>query len=224
MFLVLAFSLSWALLFLLLQKIYKDDALFNRVIVAATHEFVAGRCCEMIWYIEQSMKLDHFGRDVTFPQYCVMASTVGFFLYDSMVLLYNRFELTFVVHHILASLPLVTSLVTFNSGAELIFSLWFCELSGPFYHLHFFIKQSKYKLSSHAILNECIFLGIFVICRYGLAIWIMYKLYWSVESLFIIKFLYYTFFIFNQYLFYKMCMRARYFMISAREGKVPRHE
>ena len=224
MFLVLVFSLGWALLFFLLQKFYKDDALFNCVIVASAHEFVASRCCEMIWFIEQSMKLDQLGRGVTLRQYWVMASTIGFFLYDTMVLLYNRFELTFVLHHILASLPLVTSMVTFNSGAELIFSLWFWELSGPFYHLHFFIKQSKYKLSVLAILNECIFLAIFVICRYGLAVWIMHKLYWSVESLLIIKCFYCTFFIFNQYLFYKMCLRARYVIVGLRKGKVAKHE
>lgn len=224
MFLVLVFSLGWAILFLLLQKFYKDDALFNRVIVATAHEFVAARCCEIIWYIEQSMKLDRLGRNVTLPQYYVMASTIGFFLYDTMVLLYNRFELTFVMHHILASLPLVTSIATSNSGVELIFSLWFCELSGPFYHFHFFIKQSKYKLSGLAIINESIFLVIFVVCRYGLAIWIIYKLYWSVKSLLIIKFSYYTFFIFNQYLFYKMCMRARYVIVSVCKGKILKHE
>ena len=224
MFLVLAFSLGWALLFLLLQKFYKDDALFNRVIVATAHEFVAARCCEIIWYIEQSMKLDQLGRNVSLPQYYVMASTIGFFLYDTMVLLYNRFELTFAMHHILASLPLVTSITTSNSGAELIFSLCFCELSGPFYDFHFFMKQSKYKLSGLAIINECIFLVIFVVCRYGLAIWIIYKLYWSVKSLLIIKFSYYTFFIFNQYLFYKMRMRARYVIVSVCEGKVLKHE
>lgn len=149
------------LLFFLLQKFYKDDALFNRVIVASAHEFVASRCCEMIWFIEQSMKLDQLGRGVTLPQYCVMASTIGFFLYDTMVLLYNRFELTFVLHHILASLPLVTSMVTFNSGAELIFSLWFCELSGPFYHTSLFHQTIKIQVISSCNIKWMYFFSYF---------------------------------------------------------------
>ena len=219
MFMVLACCFGWALLFLLLQKFYKNDSIFNNYIVATVHAFLSCRCCEILWYIEQNMKLDQFGGDVTFAQYCVMSSTAGYLLYDTIVMLYNRDELVYVVHHILCFFMLAASIATLKCGAELIFSLWYCELSGPFLHMRFFIEQSKYKASNLAIINECIFTVIFVFCRYGLGSWTIYKLYSSQESLLIVKFACYTFFIFNQYIFYKMCMRARDVVTSARDAR-----
>ena len=92
-------------------------------------------------------------------------------------------------------------ITTWKSGAGLIFSLWYCELSGPFLHMHFFIEESKYKSSIFAIVNECI-LGVLVVgCRYGLGILTLYKLYWSSETLVILKLSCYVVklsFIFNQ--------------------------
>ena len=53
--------ITWSLLMFLLQKYYRDDLTFNSYIVAFIHAVISCRCCELVWYIEQSMKLDQFG-------------------------------------------------------------------------------------------------------------------------------------------------------------------
>ena len=219
MFMILICLIGWSTLFLLLQKFFKDDMTFNNYVVSFTHAFVIGRCCEIVWYIEQTMKLDQFGSDLTLPQYCVLSLSTGYLIYDTIICLYNRDEFAYVVHHVLSFLVLFAPILTLKSGAEVIFCLWYCELSGPFLHLRFFIEQSIYKHSTIAVINECVFAFLFVSCRYGLGLWTLYKLYWSPESLLMVKMFTLIFFFFNQYIFYMMCMRAKSVLGSVYENR-----
>ena len=109
---------------------------------------------------------------------------------------------------------------------EIIFCLWYCELSGPFLNLRFFIEQSIYRSSTIALMKECVFAFFFVSCRYGLGLWILYKLYWSPESLLMVKVFILTFFLFNQYIFCMMWMRTKSVLDSIYENayKTSKHK
>ena len=71
--------ITWSLLMFLLQKYYRDDLTFNSYIVAFIHSVISCRCCELVWHIEQSMKLDQFGGDLTIPQYYAISLVLGIF-------------------------------------------------------------------------------------------------------------------------------------------------
>ena len=63
MLLPFLFSGIWALLMVVLQKFYKNDLEYNSCINSFIHTFAICRGCELVWYIEESMKLDQFGDD-----------------------------------------------------------------------------------------------------------------------------------------------------------------
>ena len=66
MLLPLLFSGIWALLIFALQKFYKNDLEHNSCVNSFIHTFAVCRGCELIWYIEGSMKLDQFGDDLKY--------------------------------------------------------------------------------------------------------------------------------------------------------------
>ena len=71
--------------FFLLQKFSKFVFIFSNYVVFLSHAFVIGRCCEIVWYIEQSMKLNQFGSDVTSLQYYVLSLSTGYVMYDTII-------------------------------------------------------------------------------------------------------------------------------------------
>lgn len=209
MLLSLVFCACWGLVLILLQKLYYSDIRFNCCVVCLIHAFASCRGCEMVWYIEQSLKLDQFGSDLTESQYCVLSLSTGYFLYSTIMDVYNNVEFFYVVHHILCILILMTSITTLKCGPKLIVSIWCCEFSGPCFNLRNILQKTKYKSSVIALVNECAFAVVFIICRYGLGGWAFYKLLLSPDSLVIIKFGISVFFLFNQYIFYQMVVKAK---------------
>ena len=92
MLLSLVFCVCWGLVLILLQKLYYSDIRFNCCVVCLIHAFASCRGCEMVWYIEQSLKLDQFGSDLTESQYCVLSLSTGYFLYSTIMDVYNNVE------------------------------------------------------------------------------------------------------------------------------------
>ena len=210
MLLVLVSFVGWTCLFIVLQKFYKDDLAYTSHVISFTHASIICQCCEIVWYVEQSMKLDQFGSNLTIPQYCVLSLSAGYFLYDTSILcLYCREETFFISHHIISIFTLTSAMITLKSGPEIIFSIWWLEFSGPYLNMRFLLEKSAYKSTYIALINECIF-GITFICfRYGFGIWTLYKFYWSPETLFIIKVCSLTFFLINLYITVIICIKAR---------------
>ena len=85
MLLPFLFSGIWALLMVVLQKFYKNDLEYNSCINSFIHTFANCRGCELVWYIEGSMKLDQFGDDLSMPQYLVVSLSLGYFIYDFII-------------------------------------------------------------------------------------------------------------------------------------------
>ena len=217
MLMLVACCCGWGLIMFLLQKLYKNNLEFNSYIVAFIHALISCRCCEVIWYIEESMKLDQFGSDLTTPQYFVISLSAGYFLYDTIICFLIQEEVVFIVHHVICFTILLIAILTFKCGPELIWAIWSFEQSGPFLNLRFFLENSRHKSSGIAITNECLFCIVFLVFRYAVGSWVLHKLLVSQNSLLIIKLLCSTFFLYNQIILYTMLKRIKHVLGSAYE-------
>ena len=217
MLMLVACCCGWGIIMFLLQKFYKDNVEFNSYIVAFIHALISCRCCEIVWYIEESTKLDQFGSDLTMPQYFVISLSAGYFLYDTIICFLIQEELVFIVHHVICFATLLTAILTLKCGPELIWALWSFEQSGPCLNLRFFIENSRHKSSGIAITNECLFCIVFLVFRYAVGGWALRTLLVSQNSLLIIKLLCSTFFLYNQIILYTMLKRIKRVLSSVYE-------
>ena len=215
MLMLVACCCGWGLIMFLLQKFYKNNLEFNSYIVAFIHALVSCRCCEVVWYIEESMKLDQFGSDVTMPQYLVISLSAGYFLYDTIICFLIQEQLVFIVHHVICFTILLIAILTLKCGPELIWAIWSFEQSGPCLNLRFFLEHSSHKSSGIAITNECLFCIVFLVFRYAVGSWVLHKLLVSQNSLLTIKLLCSTFFLYNQIILYTMLKRIKRVLSSA---------
>ena len=143
MLMSVVFCACWGLVLILLQKFCYDDIRFNCCFVCLIHAFTSCPGCEMVWYIEQSLKLDQFGSDLTESQYYVLSLSTGYFLHSTIMDVYNNVEFFYVVHHVLCILILMTSITTLKCGPELIVSIWCCEFSGPCFNLRNILEKNQ---------------------------------------------------------------------------------
>lgn len=146
--------ITWSLLMFLLQKYYRDDLTFNSYIVAFIHAVISCRCCELVWYIEQSMKLDQFGGDLTTPQYYAISFSAGYILYDTILGFHTDKKLYIMVHHFITLFTLVFALLVEKCGPELILSTWGAEISGPCLNMRTFFQNSRFKSSMWSLVND----------------------------------------------------------------------
>lgn len=123
MLLPLLFSGIWALLIFALQKFYKNDLEYNSCVNSFIHTFAVCRGCELIWYIEGSMKLDQFGDDLSMPQYLVVSLSLGYFIYDFIICFLIQENIVFIIHHFICTASLGSSVLSFKGGPETIFTL-----------------------------------------------------------------------------------------------------
>ena len=226
MLLPFLFSGIWALLVVVLQKFYKNDLEYNSCINSFIHTFAVCRGCELVWYIEESMKLDQFGDDFSMPQYLVASLSLGYFIYDFIICFLIQENIVFIIHHFICIATLVSGVLSFKGGPELIFTLWCCELTGPCLNIRYFLERSKYKSSAVAIINECIFAVLFIIFRYGFLAWITYKTWLSPNCLLSFKLLSIVFILLNQFICYIMFVRAKHVLyhVFSKSTEKAKHE
>ena len=132
----------------------------------------------------------------------------------------------FIVHHLICIAALASGVLSFKCGPELIFTLWCCELTGPFLNICYFLERSKYKSSLVAIINKCIFAILFIIFRYGFLAWITYKTWLSPNCLLSFKLLSIVFILLNQFICYIMFVRAKHVLyhVFSRSTEKAKHE
>ena len=226
MLLPFLFSGIWALLMVVLQKFYKNDLEYNSCINSFIHTFAVCRGCELVWYIEESMKLDQFGDDLSMPQYLVVSLSLGYFIYDFIICFLIQENIVFIIHHFICIASLASGVFSFKGGPETIFTLWCCELTGPFLNIRYFLERSKCKSSLVAITNECIFAILFIIFRYGFLAWITYKTWLSPNCLLSFKLLSIVFILLNQFICYIMFVRAKHVLyhVFSRSTEKAKHE
>ena len=205
MLLLFVSCIFWSLLMFLLQKYHKDDLKYNSYIVAFMHGLISSRCCELVWYMEESMKFEKFGSDLTVPQYWVISLSAGYFLYDTIICLRTNEKVYYIVHHFITFLTLIYVLLEKKCGPELILAIWTAEGSGPCLNLRYFFENSRFKSSRWSLVNDIVFVVLFLILRFGLGSLMMYKLYWSVNTFIVIKTGGFLFFSFNLFLFGVIC-------------------
>lgn len=205
MLLLFVSCIFWSLLMFLLQKYHKDDLKYNSYIVAFMHGLISSRCCELVWYMEESMKFEKFGSDLTVPQYWVISLSAGYFLYDTIICLRTNEKVYYIVHHFITFLTLIYVLLEKKCGPELILAIWTAEGSGPCLNLRYFFENSRFKSSRWSLVNDIVFVVLFLILRFGLGSLMMYKLYWSVNTFIVIKTGGFLFFSFHLFLFGVIC-------------------
>ena len=116
MLLPFLFSGIWALLMVLLQKFYKNDLEYNSCINSFIHTFAVCRGCELVWYIEGSMKLDQFGDDLSMAQYLVVSLSLGYFIYDFIICFFIQENIVFIVHHLICIATIASGVLSFKGG------------------------------------------------------------------------------------------------------------
>ena len=201
--------ITWSLLMFLLQKYYRDDLTFNSYIVAFIHAVISCRCCELVWYIEQSMKLDQFGGDLTTPQYYAISFSAGYILYDTILGFHTDKKLYIMVHHFITLFTLVFALLVEKCGPELILSTWGAEISGPCLNMRTFFQNSRFKSSVWSLVNDIVFIVSFVAMRFGLGGLILSKLFWSADSFLVIKIAGVLFSLVNFSMFTVICFQLK---------------
>ena len=201
--------ITWSLLMFLLQKYYRDDLTFNSYIAAFMHSVISCRCCELVWHIEQSMKFDQFGGDLTIPQYYAISFSAGYILYDTILCFHTDKRLYIMVHHFVTLFTLVLALLVEKCGPELILSIWGAEISGPYLNIRNFFQNSRFKSSVWSLVNDIVFIVSFVAMRFGLGGLILSKLFWSADSFLVIKISGVIFSLVNFSMFAVICSQLR---------------
>ena len=93
-----------------------------------------------------------------------LAVSLGYLLYDFFVCLFIEDDITTHLHHIASICGLVLGSIYRKGGAELLLCLFIAEATNPMQHMHYIMKELKYK-GPLANLNDLLFAIIFFVAR-----------------------------------------------------------
>lgn len=156
---------AWAAVFVIINAIIlrRRSLGFNNRLVSFLHALVALVICPAA--LNWQHPLSGFGQTTTDYQRSVMNLSLGYFTYDMLCCLYIDLDFANVVHHLCTMLGLAVGVCNGVSGAELTFCLLLMEVSNPFLHGRFLMKELGWKQSSLSTINDIAFAVSFFICR-----------------------------------------------------------
>eukprot|EP00884_Botryococcus_braunii_P006540 jgi/Botrbrau1/15888/Bobra.40_1s0071.1 len=106
-----------------------------------------------------------FGQRTSDSELRVLTMSLGYFVYDTICCSLIDFDLPSFIHHLCTILGLSVGVCLRKSGGELTACLLLMEMSNPFLHLRYMLKESRMESSSFAVLNDMAFAVSFIICR-----------------------------------------------------------
>jgi TLC domain len=124
------------------------------------------------------------GTPNTPEQLKLLLFSLGYFVYDMVCCLWiemieNRLDLATAFHHVVTILGLVVGVSQGISGHELLLCLVLMEVSSPFLHLRYMLREIGLGSSRMASYNDIAFALSFLVCRDVLALPVVY---WTVVS------------------------------------------
>jgi len=169
--------ICWVTLFITLRFVIfrKRTADFSNRFVSIIHALIA------IYLSLKSFKnginfkmFDNVGERNTAEETYCMAFSLSYFVYDCLYCVCTV-ELDAVAHHVFTIGGLMSGVVNKKSGCELVGCLFLMEVSNPSLHLRSLLRELKMKDSMFSTLNDLIFAGLFLVCRFVFGCPLVYK-------------------------------------------------
>lgn len=156
---------AWSAVFVLINTVLlrRRSLAFNNRVVSLLHALVALLVCPVA--LNWHHPLSGFGQKTTDYQRFAMNLSLGYFTYDMLCCLYISLDVADLAHHLCTMLGLAVGVCNGVSGAELTFCLLLMEVSNPFLHGRFLMKELGWKETSLSSMNDIAFAVSFFICR-----------------------------------------------------------
>ncbi|KAL3141132.1 hypothetical protein ABBQ38_003483 [Trebouxia sp. C0009 RCD-2024] len=136
---------------------------FNNRAVSLLHALVALTLCPAA--LNWQHPFSGYGQKTTDYQRFVMNISLGYFTYDMLCCLYIDLDFANVAHHLCTTLGLAVGVCNGVSGTELTFCLLLMEVSNPFLHGRFLLKELGWKQTHLSVINDLAFAISFFVCR-----------------------------------------------------------
>lgn len=164
--------------------------------------------------------MENIGDETTPLQYWILCVSTAYFLYDIPIsfLLKEEFYMTF--HHMASFLILAAAALDTRSGLETVICLWLGEFTSPFYFIRLCLdKNEKWKKSHLMIINNVIFLVLFIALRFVMAPYVVYHIFSSAKSAMFIKVGSVLFYIVNFSILFAILKEAKQIIVSLLDSK-----
>ena len=183
MYVVCLYVVCWLLLYVLLLRWNKTcDAEWNARILACLHAFLVCRAVEY-YYKEWPWSLQEFGRPNTIYQNRILEFTASYFVFHA----FNGFlmqveSIVMHIHHITSLMAVLSTYYINSSGYEILQVLWAAEFTNPFLQFRWFMRSMELHTTKLAVINEIIFVAMFVINRMGFLMYMSFHMFFVVEN------------------------------------------
>ena len=164
-------SLGWTTLYLLLLKtsttITKEA---GSRLLALLHSFTICRLIEIfiLWpqQQQQPFAFAEFGQPSTEIQNAVLVFSISYFVFETAYCVFSRTEdAVMMLHHVVSVSALGWSYHSGRSGYEVCLLIWCAEFTNPFLQLRVFLRSRGMHASVVGVLNEGVFVVLFVLMR-----------------------------------------------------------
>lgn len=176
--------------------------------------FCIARWCEYC-LLTTEWTFESFGDSTTPFQYSILCVGAAYFLYDIPISLLLKEHFIMTGHHIASFLILAAAVLHTRSGLETVVFLWLGEFNSPFLFFRFhFEKDEKWNKSTLMMVNNVIFLVLFIILRFVLAPFVVYYVVYSAKSAMFIKLGSVLFYVVNFSILYVILREVKNIIIS----------
>ena len=168
-------GLAWAFAFAVARGLFPARSLsFSNRVVSVVHAFVSAALCAP--FLGNAVDIAHPFDSPCGPnteaQRRAMAVSTAYFVYDFLCCAYvavredpKMLDLEGALHHLATLSGLVYGLVGGQCGATLTLCLLTMEVSNPFMHGRFLMKELGIKDTPLNVANDVLFAAIFFLCR-----------------------------------------------------------
>jgi len=168
-------GLAWAFAFAVSRGVFPSRSLsFSNRVVSVVHAVVsAGLCAPLLGgAVDLFHPFDSPCGPNTGEQRRAMLWSTGYFVYDFLCCAYvavredpKMLDLEGALHHVATLSGLVYGLVGGHCGATLTLCLLTMEVSNPFMHGRFLMKELGIRDTTLNVVNDVLFASIFFLCR-----------------------------------------------------------
>ena len=148
------------------------------------------RAVEYYFYTNPHLlDLDRLGSECTWEESVLLGISAGYFLYDIPLSLYLKEVWYLFLHHVLSFVIVTTAWYYNKSGFDLLLCLWLGEFSCPccFWIFYYENKPHEKKNNKWMKINEICFGLSFLICRFVIGPFLVYRLFMSRDTMMVVK-------------------------------------
>lgn len=148
------------------------------------------RAIEYYFYKNPTMLLDlnRLGSESTWEESLMVGICAGYFLYDIPLSLYLKEVWYLFLHHVLSFVIVSTTWYYNQCGFDTLLCVWLGEFTCPFAFWIFLYADQPEKLKTKLmVLNRVLFLVFFVLLRFVIGPFLVYRLFMSRDTIMVVK-------------------------------------